>query len=326
LLQAIALNDSSPVDNLSKESIMSSISIASGLSNDWANAQTQRIQRQAKLFAKVDTNSSGGVDQSELQGLLTDISQKTGKTLDAAKVFKSIDINSDGSLSGAELAKGMKAVMRPSHSTLDFAQKRSSESGSKELFNKVDSNSNGSIDEAEMTAFTDKVKAHSGRDSPTTFAKLDVNGDGQLTQTEFDAGKPKGSSKGAGRVDEAEGAGDADDARGVKGAGAPPPPGGPGGPGAAQGGAKAAGGAAGTESTSSASTSYDPLDTNQDGKVSELERLAGALKDLVSTIESSNSGSSSKANDSILKLAKQVYAQIASFATPGATNTLDAVA
>jgi len=58
---------------------MSSISRASGLSNAWANASTQRVQRQAQLFAKVDANGSGSVDQTELQTLLTDISQKTGK-------------------------------------------------------------------------------------------------------------------------------------------------------------------------------------------------------------------------------------------------------
>jgi Ca2+-binding EF-hand superfamily protein len=316
------LKKPSSVYDSSKECIMSSISSASGLSNAWANAHTQRIQRQAKLFAKVDSNGSGGVDKTELQSLLDDINQKTGKTLDADKLFAAMDGNSDGSLSSAELAKGMKAVMRPAHSTMDFAQKRSGEAGAKELFNQVDTNSNGSVDETEMKAFTDKVKADTGHDSPTTFAKLDSNSDGKLTQAEFTAGKSSGGSKGTGRAEEAENAADTDDARGVKGVGGPPPSGGSG---AAQG-FKAAGGTGGTGSTTSASTSYDPLDSNHDGTVSELERLAGALKDLVSTIESSNSGSGYKTNESILKLAKQVYAQIASFATPGATATLDTMA
>ena len=39
---------------------MSSISGVSGLSNAWANANTQRSQMQAKIFAKVDANGSGG--------------------------------------------------------------------------------------------------------------------------------------------------------------------------------------------------------------------------------------------------------------------------
>jgi Ca2+-binding EF-hand superfamily protein len=310
---------------LLKETVMSSLSSASGLSNAWANASTQRVQMQAKLFAKVDANRSGAVDQTELQTLLTDISKKTGKSLDAAKLLTTMDGNSDGSLSSAELAKGIKAILPPPPSTLDFAQKRSGESGAKELFKKVDSDGSGAIDPTEMAAFTDKMKAATGRDSPTTFAKLDTNSDGQLTQAEFDVGKPSVRPKGAGRADEAEKTSDADDARGVKGAGGPPPPGGPGGPGGAQG-PKGAGGVGGTGSTSSASTTYDPLDTNQDGSVSELERLAGALKDLVSTIESSNSKTGTQANDGILKLARQVYAQIASFATPGASATLDAMA
>jgi hypothetical protein len=212
--------------DLLKESTMSSISSASGLSIAWANASTQRVQMQAKLFARVDADRSGAVDSTELQTLLTDISKKTGKTLDATQVFSTMDKDSSGSLSSEELAKGMKAVLPPPPSTMDFAQKRSGEPG-----------------------------------------------------------EPRG-------------------------------PGGPGG----------AGRAKGAESTTAASSTDDPLDTNQDGAVSELERLAGALKDLVSTIESSKTNTGSQANDGILKLARQVYAQIASFATPGATATLDAMA
>ncbi len=283
---------------------MSSISSTTGLSNAWANASTQRVRMQAKLFARVDADSSGGVDKTELQTLLTDISKKTGKTLDATQVFANMGKDSSGSLSSEELAKALKGVMPPPPSTVDFAQKRSGEPGSKDLFKKVDVDASGTIDEAEMTAFTDKMKADTGRDSPTTFAKLDANSDGQLTPTEFDAGKPAGSQQASDRV------------------GGPPPPGEPGGP----GGAGGSGRAKGTESSTATSTTYDPLDTNQDGTVSELERLAGALKDLVSTIESSNSNTGSQANDNILKLAKQVYAQIASFATSGASSTLDAMA
>lgn len=205
---------------------MSSISSASGLSKAWANASTQRVQMQAKLFARVDADRSGVVDSTELQTLLTDISKKTGKKIDATQVMATMDKDSSGGLSSEELATGMKAVLPPPPSTVDFAQKRSGE---------------------------------------------------------------------------------------------PDEPRGPGGPGGA-------GRSKGTESGTATSTTYDALDTNQDGSVSELERLAGALKELVSTIESSNSKPGTQANDGILKLARQVYAQIASFATPGATATLDTMA
>lgn len=258
---------------------MSSISGVSGQSNAWANASTQRSQMQAKMFAKTDADSSGGVDKTELQTMLTDASKKTGTTLDADKLFSTIDSNADGSLSSEELATGMQSVMPPPPSTMDFAQGRNNTSDTDDLFSKVDTNSDGSVDAAEMTAFTDKMKAETGRDSPISFAELDTDGDSKLTQAEFDAGRPTG------------------------------------GPGGAQA-------ASGTSSTDSAT--YDALDTNQDGAVSELERLAGALKDFVSASDAAPSTSHS--NDSILKLAKQIYEQISAGVSTQKTGTLDATA
>jgi len=70
------------------------------------------------------------------------------------------------------------------------------------------------------------------------------NADGKVTSAEFKDAAPKNSPKGG-----------------------PPPGGGPGGPARAKGG-----------TTARASKSTDPADTNQDGTVSETERLAYANK------------------------------------------------
>lgn len=274
---------------------MSSISSVSGSSNAWANAISQRSQMQTKMFAKVDTDSSGGVDQTELSTMLSDISAKTGTTLDAEKLFSTMDSNSDGSLSSDELSTGMQSVMPPPPSTMAFAQNRSGSTGEDDLFSKVDSNSDGSVDETEMTAFTDKMKADTGHDSATSFATLDADSDGKLTQAEFEAGRP------------AEGTQGTQSSSGIKGPGGPPP----GGPGGASG-------------TSEASSSFDPLDTNQDGTVSQLEKLAGALKEFVNSADASTSSSS--ASDSLMQLAKQVYEQISSGSKANSTSTLDAMA
>ncbi len=282
---------------------MSSISGVSGQNNAWANASTQRSQMQAKMFAKVDADSSGGVDKTELQTMLADISKKAGTTLDADKLFSTVDSNADGSLSSEELATGMQSVMPPPPSTMDFVQSRNSTSETDDLFSKVDANSDGSVDATEMTAFTDKMKAETGRDIPTSFAELDTDSDSKLSQAEFDVGRPTGGPKGAQNTS---------NSGGVEGAGGPPPPGGP-------GGAQPASGASGADSAT-----YDALDTNEDGSVSELERLAGALKDFVSASDADPSTSNS--NDSILKLAKQIYEQISAGVSTQSISTLDATA
>lgn len=282
---------------------MSAISSVGGLNHAWTNASTQRSQMQAKMLARVDTNSNGGVDQTELQALFSDISSKTGTTLDAASQFSTMDSNSDGSLTSDELAKGMQNLMPAPPSTMEFAQTRAATGQDDNLFAKVDSNSDGSVDETEMSVFTNKMKAETGGDSPASFAQLDSDSDGTLTQAEFDVGKPSGPPGTTG---------------GPQGAGGPPPAGGPGGPGGP-------GGARATESTSSTDSTYDALDTNEDGTVSELERLAGALKDFVAASESDSSAAST-VDENLLKLAQLVYQQIAANNESSSTSMLDATA
>jgi Ca2+-binding EF-hand superfamily protein len=216
---------------------MSSTSGISGAgSNALAALNAQRNNHQAKTFAKVDSDGSGGVDQAELSTLLDKVSQKTGASFeDAAKVFTTMDANGDASLSSAELDTGMKSLMQSQSSTVDFAQTRKA-----------------------------------------------------------GGGKPDG---------------DGDGPHGVGG----PPPGPP------------PDGAASASSTSSASTSYDPLDTNQDGTVSEAERLAGSItNDLVQALfkamDTDNSGKvSSSESDAFAKKLSELVAQTADSSSDATT-------
>lgn len=104
------------------------------------------------------------------------------------------------------------------------------------------------------------------------------DGDGSLSQAEFEAGRPQRPPP----------------------SGGPQPAGGPSGPPRA--------GAADEASSNSNSTSYDPLDTNQDGEVSDMERLAGALADLAKT--ETGDGGSSDFGSEIARLAQTLYATI----------------
>lgn len=208
---------------------MSTIGGVSSSGNAWATPSAQRSQHQAKMFAKVDTDGSGSVDQSELSAMLSEISQKTGTSLgDSKQLFTKMDTNGDGSLSSDELGQGMKDFLPPP-TTMDFAQSHAQD------------------------------------------------------------GQPARSS--------------------------------------------GAGGTSGTQSTSSSSssTTYDPLDVNQDGTVSSMERLAGMLKELAQGANSSDSSGSSgsSSNSEVAKLAQKLYEQIsASLQQSGnsTTSTLSATA
>lgn len=282
---------------------MSSISGVSGSSNAWAAVSAQRAQHQAKMFAKVDTDSSGGVDQTELSSMLSDVASKTGASLgDSQELFTKMDSNADGSLSSDELDKGMKDLMPPP-STMDFAQSRGmggSNGSQDDLFSKVDTDSDGAVSQDELQVLTDKIKSESGQDVSQDFSLLDADGSGSLSQAEFDAGRPQPPA-GAQGPQGAQGPG------GPGGPGGPPPSGGPGGAG---------------KTESSSSTTYDSLDTNQDGTVSEMERMVGELQEAVASLASSSDASgNTTTNQQIAELAQKIYAQVAEGLTDS-TRTL----
>ena len=241
-------------------------SISSVSSSAWSGMGMQRSQRAApspeRLMSKIDTDQSGGVNDTELQGLLDKVAQKTGTQLSAADVLTQFDADGNGQLSSDELGKTMQSILPPP-STMDFAQQRASGSASAsvggtagtgeagdDLFAKVDTDGDNAISSTELQALLEAMSggtaSQTGVSSDDAFSALDSDGDGSLTQAEFDAGRPTGQGGPGGGV-------------GGPGGMPPPPP---------------AGAAQGSDS-STASTEDDALDTNGDGVVSLSERLAG---------------------------------------------------
>lgn len=200
---------------------MSTISGVGGSGNAWAGASTHRANHQARMFAKVDTDGNGSVDQSELGTMLDKISQKTGASFDdTAKVFTAMDSNGDGNLSSDELGTGMKSLMQASSSTVDFAQARqsggtgggdpdgdgdgphgaggpppgpppdatasssasSASSSSSTTYDPLDTNQDGTVSLAERLAGATKSDP-----VQALFKAMDANSDGTVSKTETDA-------------------------------------------------------------------------------------------------------------------------------------------
>lgn len=130
------------------------------------------------------------------------------------------------------------------------------------LFAKVDSDGSGAVDTSELQTMLDDLAKRMGTASSTsaadTLSKLDSNGDGSLDKDELDQGMKDLMPAPSSTMAFAQ-------ARGPGGGGPPP-----------------AGGASGT--SESDSTEYDPLDTNQDGVVSEQERAAGESRQAMKTL------------------------------------------
>jgi len=242
---------------------MSTISGLGGSNRSWDSGQqqTRKAEHEARMFAKVDSDGSGSVDATELAAMLQHGGQSSSDT-DSAALLKKMDTDGNGSLSSEELSQGMRDLMPPPSSTMDFAQSRAA----------ANDDGNGDM-----------------------FAKLDTDGDGKLSRAEFEAGRAH---------------------HGTHGAGGPPP-------------VQAGGSSSGISSaSSSSSTSIDPLDTNQDGTVSQIERLAGELKELAQSGSSDNgNGSSGGLNSEIAALAQKLYDQISknNWLQPGAQTSVSSV-
>lgn len=106
---------------------MSTISAVGNTGSAWSDLSSSRASAmKAKMFEKVDSDGSGAVDKTELQGLLDHIAEKSGKTLGSADdLLGKMDADGNGSLSSDELDAGMKSLMPAPSSTVDFAQQRS---------------------------------------------------------------------------------------------------------------------------------------------------------------------------------------------------------
>ena len=131
-----------------------------------------------------------------------------------------------------------------------------------DAFKKIDSTNKGFITETELASAIVQFspegmnlsKADAQSVAKEAFTKMDANTDGKVTSAEFEDAAPKKPPNGGPPQGGPSGPPPG-----------PPPGGGAGGPAGAKGG-----------NAASASKSTDPADTNQDGTVSEMERLAYA--------------------------------------------------
>jgi len=159
-----------------------------------------------------------------------------------------------------------------------------------EAFKKIDVASRGYIVESELASAIVKIspqgvslsQADAKSVAKELFAKMDADGNGQVSQSEFKAAAPQNSPHGG--PPEAPSGGAPASGPGRRPGGGPPD-GVSGGPAGAKGVDKA-----------SASQAFDPADRNSDGAVSALERMAYARRHQASAAYASNSASSDTTN------------------------------
>ncbi len=172
--------------------------MVSGISSSNSYASQMMIQamqqRKNEMFAKVDTNGSGGVDKTELASLTDKISANTGNTLNVEDIFSAYNTDGDDTLSTEELnafmkdnapkpPEGMEGMMGMG-GMMGGASMRPSQD---ELFSKVDTDGDGGINSTELADLTKKIAEKTGNDINTddVMSTYDNDGDGALSKDEL---------------------------------------------------------------------------------------------------------------------------------------------
>lgn len=145
-------------------------------SSSSSTSSTSRGQQlQKELFAKLDSNGDGAVNQDELNNALSNQGDK-GVLVSLSKNFSELDSDGSGSLSSDEMA----AMAPPAH----HGQAPGTELADA-LLSALDSDGDGVINSDELSSGLSS--AGSSADSKQLFSALDKNQDGNVSADELAA-------------------------------------------------------------------------------------------------------------------------------------------
>lgn len=271
----------------------------SGVNTASFNGRRSDLSKMAvEVFEKLDTGNKGYIDKTDLQNAVDQIadvqkSSSGNKGPSADDLLKAFDGNGDGKISKQEFTVGTKKLAEQFESQFNQSRTRfdlASTSAVDSAFSQLDTGGKGYLDKTDLENAAKQAPQSGGvsgnaNGAPSTdeiLAALDTDSDGKITKVEFSSNVEK-----------------------VARPSGPPPN--------APVGAPAASGVQATGSTISSST-YESADTNQDGTVTEAERLAYQTTSAYVNAHPEPKTSEAAGSDEAAKITQQVLQFLQNYA------------
>ncbi len=160
---------------------------------------------QEKTLKKMDTDGSGGADQTEFKAALEKLAGKLGVEVGegSEELFASLDADQDGALNGTEVGQLLQNLFTPPSDTQAFVQSR----GDEARFAELDADSDGNISMAEFGISADAGLSEGTMvSSTTTTTVVGAAEDAASVLASYDAAAASGLAATGATAEAAEGA------------------------------------------------------------------------------------------------------------------------
>ncbi|MBI5578077.1 MAG: EF-hand domain-containing protein [Deltaproteobacteria bacterium] len=147
------------------------------------------------MFNKMDQNSDGAIDKTEMQTVMDEIAEQSGQTVNVDDLFSQYDSDGDGQFSQDETDTAMESLRK--EASQYGGMQAGMAAGSMpppppdfgQMFDDTDADADGSIDQSEMQTLADKIAENSGQtiDVEDLFSQYDSDSDGKLSEDEAKA-------------------------------------------------------------------------------------------------------------------------------------------